>query len=87
MVINMEIPDIEFERILRHVPRSYDDFVIGLTDCTFDNDDVRKNIIQFISDHPAATPSDISKYYFDNFWNEEDDYDEDTIFYDDEDEI
>lgn len=83
----MEIPDKEFERILRQVPRSYDDFVIGLTDHTFEYDEARKGIVQFINDHPDATSSDVSQYYFNNFWIEEDDYDEDTIFYDDVDDI
>ena len=77
----MPFSDEVFTQALWQVPGAYDDFVIGLADCATDHE-VREHILQYIQEHPEANSSEISKYYFDNYWNEEDDYDEDTVFYD-----
>ena len=78
----MSIPNDQFKDILKSVPRSYDDFVVGLTSEATE-DDVREQIIQFITEHPEANSSDVTEFYLDHFTNE-DEYDEDTVFYDDE---
>lgn len=77
------MPNEEFQKLLEAVPGSYDDFVGYLVRNVTGEDD-RKKIASFIKDNPEKNPGYILAFYDDNIWNEEDDYDEDTVFYDDE---
>lgn len=69
------IGDKRFEEILRQIPRSYDDFVSFMVRNVIDPAQ-RQQMVDFIQKHPKGTPSAIIRFYDDNFWNEEDDYDE-----------
>lgn len=69
------IGDKRFEEILRQIPRSYDDFVSFMVRNVIDPAQ-RQQMVDFIQEHPEGTPSAIIRFYDDNFWNEEDDYDE-----------
>lgn len=73
----------EFKKILKNIPGSYDDFVNGFGSSLEDEAD-RKQVVQFLKEHPDATTSDVLAFYRENLWNELDDYDEDTILYDDD---
>lgn len=77
--------DEEFQKLLESVPGSYDDFVGYLVRNVAEGED-REKIANYIKDNPEKNPGYILEFYDDNIWNEEDDYDEDTVFYDDEEE-
>lgn len=72
--------DEEFRKILENVPRSYDDFVNGQLH-RVTNDEDRQKMSDFIRDNPEANSGDVLRFYLNNIWNEEDDYDENTVFY------
>ena len=78
----IKLTNDEFKAILEAAPKSYDDFVIGMTG-EVTEDDVRQQIVQYIKDHPEANSSDVTEFYLDNFTDDEE-YDEDAVFYDDE---
>ena len=69
------ISDKEFAEILRVVPRAYDDFVNGLMQDITDQD-VRRQVVEFIKEQPEATAGYVIKFYSDNFWVDDDGDDE-----------
>lgn len=77
--------DKDFQRILETVPGSYDDFVSYLVRNVTETED-RQKMIAYIRENPKEGTDSVLEFYDDNLWNEEDDYDEDTVFYDDEEE-
>lgn len=77
--------DKDFQKMLEAVPRSYDDFV-GYLVRNVTNGEDRKKIAEFIKANPEKNAGYVLEFYADNIWNEDDDYDDDTVFYDDEDE-
>ncbi|MBR1822497.1 MAG: hypothetical protein IJ769_12875 [Clostridia bacterium] len=76
--------DKDFQKILEAVPGSYDDFVSYLVRNVTEEEN-RKKIADFVKDNPEKNAGYVLEFYDDNIWNEDDDYDDDTVFYDDED--
>ena len=69
------ISDKEFAKILRGVPRAYDDFVNGLTQDITDQN-VRRQVVEFVKENPGATAGYVIKFYSDNFWVDDDEEEE-----------
>lgn len=77
----MRITDRIFVQALEAVPGSYDDFVSFLVrNVTADNE--RQMVLEYLKEHPEANAGDVLGFHSENLWNESDDYDEDTVFYD-----
>lgn len=73
----------EFRKILSSVPGSYDDYVNSMAR-DIRTDEQRKMIVDFIRKNPELNAGYVLKYYTDHFWNEEDDYEDDDMLYDDD---
>jgi len=78
----MRISDEAFMDILKEVPGSYDDFVIGLTDFLSKGEE-REQMVRFISGHPQAGSSEVIRFFVENFLDL-DDYEDDDMLYDDD---
>ena len=74
--------DSEFRAILQSVPNAYDDFVNGFVKDITD-DESRQKMVNFIKNNPTASSGYVIKFYTENIWNEEDDYEDDDMIYDD----
>jgi len=75
--------DEEFRGILSGVPGSYDDFVNCMVR-DVRTDEQRKVIAAYIRENPGLNAGYVLKFYTDHFWNEEDDYEDDDMIYDDD---
>lgn len=77
------ITDTEFRKLLERVPNSYEDFISFFLRNVKDPED-RELMAEFIRNHPDASSGYVIQFYDENLWNEEDDYEDDDMIYDDD---
>lgn len=75
----MRIRDEQFQAILHIVPVSDDDFVAEITEYA-DTDEVRQQIIEFVTNNPRATASEVMDYCTDDLMLDIPYYDDEIMY-------